>query len=679
MEINFAVIIQARENSKRLPNKVLKTFNGKTVLEIINLRLKKCKKIEKIIFAIPKNDKKILKILKKEKINYFLGSEQNVLERYYLCAKKFNIKNIIRITSDCPLIDFEIVDKMIDFYQKKRPDYLSNNLKNNFPDGLDVEIFNFNSLKEAYHKAKKTRDLEHVTFYITDRPKKFRLLNYKDTFFKSFANLRLTLDNIYDLNVIKEIFDFYKNNFYIKSEEIFRLMKIKPEIFLYNKFFQRDYGINKKYSKYSWEKSLNIIPTGNQMISKNPMSLLPFQWPLYYKKAKGIKIWTFDNKKYFDYSLMGVGTNILGYANSKINSHVKEKIDMGSMTTLNCPEEYDLAEELLKINDWAEMVRFARTGGEINSMAIRVARAATGKNKVAFCGYHGWHDWYISANISNNKNLKGHLMDGFFTSGVPDKLKNTSFAFEFNNINSLKKILFKEKDIGVVKIEVFRNHEPNKEFLREIRSICDKKNIVLIFDECTSGFRNNFGGIYQKYGINPDLVLFGKALGNGFPITACVGKRNIMENFSKSFISSTFWTERVGFVAGLATLKEMKRIRSWEKITKLGNKFRNGLRDIAKSNRLKIDISGLPALTNYEIKHENSDIYHAFISQEMLKKGFLSTQSFYASTSHNTKGINQYLDHIDKLFKIISKNLNNKNFINNLSGPLPIKPFKRMN
>jgi glutamate-1-semialdehyde 2,1-aminomutase len=675
---SFTAIVQARENSSRFPGKVLEKINGITIIEIIFKRLKLCKNLNEIIFAITKRDKKILKILKKNNIKYFIGSEKNVLKRYYECSKKYKVKNIVRITADCPLLDFNLIDQMIFSFKNKKIDFLSNNLIPTFPDGHDVEIFNFESLQRIFTIASSEIDKEHVTFPFTHKKNNFKILNYENKL-KNNVNLRLTLDNHQDLTLIRNIFEYYNFNFKINSKDIESLKKIKPEIFLENKIYKRDYGLNFKKNKFNWEDSNKIIPGGNQMISKNPMYLLPYQWPLYYTKAEGIKIWTTENLKFYDYSIMGVGTNILGYSNKNVNRHVKKCIDYGSMSTINSFEEYKLAEELIEMNPWADMVRFARTGGEINSLAIRVARASTGKNKIAFCGYHGWHDWYLSANLSNKNNLNSHLMKGFYTSGVPKYLKNTSFGFEFNNILSLKRLLKKEKDIGIIKLEIFRNYKPKLAFLKEIRKICSEKNIVLIFDECTSGFRASYGGVYKKFKIEPDIVLFGKALGNGFPITACVGKKEIMENFKKTFASSTFWSERIGFVAGLATLNEMKRVKSWERVNELGNYFRNCINQISNTNNLKIKLTGLPALTSYEIIHKNSNLFHAYITQEMLKQKILSTQSFYLSTCHSKKGIEFYVGKLDKVFKEISKNKDNKNFIDFLDGPLPKKPFSRMN
>ena len=673
-------IVQARENSSRFQNKVLKFINEKTILEIINARLKKSKNLSNIVFAIPKDDEKIRSLLIKKKIKYFLGSEKNVLERFYKCAKKYKADTIVRITADCPLVDFEILDKMIEVFLNKKPDYLSNTLELFYPDGLDIEIFNFKSLEIAFQKSKSSFYKEHVTFYITKNISKFKILNFKENKYSNNSNIRLTLDNNYDLIMINKLFSHFNYNLNITYKKISKLIQKNPEFFLENKIFKRNYGLKNEKNRYSFENAKKIIPTGNQMLSKNPNYILPFQWPLYYQKAKGCKIITIDNKKYFDFSLMGVGSNILGYSNQKIDSFVKKKIDKGSMSTLNCYEEYDLAEELLKMNDWADMVRFAKTGGEINSIAIRIARAASGKDNVAFCGYHGWHDWYLSANLKNDDNLNDHLMSGFYTAGVPKFLSNKSHPFKFNDINSIKQILSRDKNVGVIKMEVYRNTEPKISFLKSLRKICDKEGIVLIFDECTSGFRENYGGIYKRYGINPDMVLYGKALGNGYPITACVGKKEIMENANKSFISSTFWSERIGFSAGIATLNEMKKIHSWMRIKEAGRLIRTGWSKLSKKYNFEVSFSGLYALTNLEIKNENWNLINTLITQEMLRKGFLFSNSIYTSISHNKKNIDLYLNCLDAIFAKIAPFMHDKKYlIKNLKGPLPKKPFNRMN
>lgn len=330
-----------------------------------------------------------------------------------------------------------------------------------------------------------------------------------------------------------------------------------------------------------WKQAKKIIPGGTMLFSKRPELFLPNIWPTYFSKAKGCFVWDLDNQKYTDISTMSVGTNSLGYSNSKIDNAVKKAVDKGNMSSLNCSEEVFLSKKLLEINKHFKKIRFTRSGGEANSIAIRIARAASGKDNIAFNGYHGWHDWYLASNLSSKNNLNKHLLNNLKIKGVPKKLKDTVFPFEMNSFESLKKLCLK-KNVGVIKMEIFRNTKPDIKFLRKIRKFTKKNNIILIFDECTSGFRQTLGGIHNLYRVNPDILILGKALGNGYPINAILGTSKVMDYAQDSFISSTFWTERLGPVAALATLKEMKRIKSWEIISKNGKFIKKKWLEIAK-------------------------------------------------------------------------------------------------
>ena len=402
-------------------------------------------------------------------------------------------------------------------------------------------------------------------------------------------------------------------------------------------------------------KAKKIIPGGTHLLSKRPELFLPNLWPSYYSKAKDCNIWDLDGKKYTDMSHMGVGTNSLGYSNPQIDNEVHSAIKKGNMSTLNCPEEVALAEKLIELHDWADMVRFARTGGEANSISIRIARAATGRDKIAICGYHGWHDWYLSANLSDGENLGDHLIPGLNPLGVPKGLKNTVYPFQYNNIDELKTIIRENPDLAAVKMEVVRSVEPKKGYLEEVRRLCTKNNIVLIFDECTSGFRETFGGVHKKYQVFPDLCMFGKALGNGYAITAVIGKKEIMESAQKTFISSTFWTERIGPTAGLATLKEMETIKSWDIITNKGKIIKNNWRTLASNHDLNIEINGMDALAGFVIKSDDWLKYKTYITQSMLEKGFLAANVIYSSTKHSENIIEKYSENLSEVFKQINK------------------------
>jgi len=428
-----------------------------------------------------------------------------------------------------------------------------------------------------------------------------------------------------------------------------------------------------------WKNAKTIIPTGNQLLSKRSERFLPGNWPAYYKRAKGCRIWDLEDKEYLDFAQMGVGSCILGYANEEVNNAVINAINNGSMASLNSYEEVLLAEKLLDLHKWADMVRFARTGGEACAVGIRIARAASGKDKVAFCGYHGWHDWYISANIGKERNLDEQLLPGLKPNGVPRQLKNTSIPFFYNNIQSLKKVVEENNDIGVIIMEPQRNENPKNNFLQEVKSIARKIGAILIFDEVTSGFRMNNGGVHLTYNVEPDMAIFGKALGNGFPISAIIGRKEIMEAAQKSFISSTMWTERIGFVAGLKTLEIIERDKVYLDLLKYGNQINEAWNTAAEKVNLKIHISGIPQLTHITFVNEYPMESQTFYAQEMLKKGYLVGASIYATSAYSDEIIKKFAEATEDVFFGLSKYLKNNTLIDRLEGSVIEQGFKRLN
>ena len=427
-----------------------------------------------------------------------------------------------------------------------------------------------------------------------------------------------------------------------------------------------------------WQRAKRVIPGGNMLLSKRAEMFLPGHWPAYFSKAKGCRVWDLDDREYIDMSIMGIGTNILGYGHAEVDDAVLKTVASGNMSTLNCPEEVYLAERLVQIHPWADMVRLARSGGEANAIAIRIARAASGRDKVAMCGYHGWHDWYLAANLGDGENLAGHLLPGLEPNGVPQSLRGSVLPFRYNNYPELEELV-RNHDIGVIKMEVSRNLPPADEFLTKVRNLATEKGIVLIFDECTSGFRQTFGGLHKLYGVEPDMAMFGKALGNGYAITATIGRRSVMEAAQSTFISSTFWTERIGPTAALKTLEVMERERAWEYITEIGNLIGAQWKDLARHHNLPIDVGGLPAMIGFSFPLANMLKYKTLITQEMLKKGFLASTAVYVCTQHNRSVIEGYFAALDPIFALIKECENGRSVDNLLDGPVCHGGFKRLN
>jgi glutamate-1-semialdehyde 2,1-aminomutase len=675
--MKVVAIVQARMGSTRLPNKVMKLIGGTPMIELLLNRLADSKEVDQIVVATSVDYKNLQLVEHVQKIGYACeqGSENDVLERYMQAAKKHNADIVVRITGDCPLVDPGLVDEIIQRFKAENVDYFSNIVPPTFPDGLDIEVFTYDSLERAGKEALDPSDKEHVTTYLRNSGK-FVCAGMQNA--EDLSGLRWTVDEPDDFSVIENVFSYFHPRTNFTWEEVLALYHEHRELFEMNQHIARNEGATIGKGQKLWKRAKQIIPGGNMLLSKRAEMYLPDQWPAYYSRAKGCKVWDLDGNEYTDMSIMGIGTNTLGYGHPEVDDAVHKAINAGNMSTFNCPEEVFLAERLIAIHPWADMVRFARTGGEANAIAIRIARAASGKDNVAICGYHGWHDWYLSANLGDEKNLAGHLLPGLDPKGVPQNLRGTVFPFTYNNYTELE-ALVDAHDIGVIKMEVVRNMGPENNFLQRVRKLATDRGIVLIFDECTSGFRETFGGIHKKYGVEPDMAMFGKALGNGYAITATIGKRAVMEAAQSTFISSTFWTERIGPTAALKTLDIMERIKSWDIITNTGLNIRKGWQKLADQNNIKIDHWGLPSLTGFTICSENNLAYKTLITQEMLAKGFLASNCVYVCIDHSIEVLEEFFDALGPIFLQIADCENGKDIMTLLKGPISHAGFKRLN
>jgi glutamate-1-semialdehyde 2,1-aminomutase len=663
--------------STRLPGKVMHRIGGVPMIELLLRRLASSRRIAQIVVAtsVDPNNAPMVDHVRALGFRVFLGSENDVLARYAEVAEQLRPDVVVRITGDCPLVDPELVDEVIELFLASAVDYASNIQPPSFPDGLDIEVFTARALAEAASLATEAFDREHVTPFIrqSGRYRTCNLANDRDC-----SHERWTVDEIADLRVIEAVFSHFAPRTDFGWREVIALRERAPELFQANQHINRNEGSSMNTGQKLWKRAKQVIPGGNMLLSKRAEMFLPEQWPAYFSRARGCKVWDLDGREFIDVGLMGIGTNTLGYGHPEVDEAVCKTVQAGNMSTLNCPEEVFLAERLLELHPWAQMARFARSGGEANAIAIRIARAATGKEKVAICGYHGWHDWYLSANLGGESELAGHLLPGLEPRGVPASLRGTTVTFNYNDFEQLE-ALVRTHDIGVIKMEVSRNRGPQGGFLQRVRELATQRGIVLIFDECTSGFRQTYGGLHKLYGVDPDMAVFGKALGNGYAITAVIGRRALMEAAQTTFISSTFWTERIGPTAALKTLELMEREKSWERITATGHQITARWLQLAKKHELAITTSGLPALAGFAFESRNALAYKTLITQEMLAKGYLAGTAVYVCTEHSPEVIDRYFDALDPVFQLIAECERGRDVMSLLKGPVCHAGFKRLN
>ncbi|HVL68438.1 MAG TPA: aminotransferase class III-fold pyridoxal phosphate-dependent enzyme [Vicinamibacterales bacterium] len=428
-----------------------------------------------------------------------------------------------------------------------------------------------------------------------------------------------------------------------------------------------------------YRRARQRIPGGTQLLSKRPEMFLPEQWPSYYSRARGIEVWDLDGQRYLDMSYNGIGANVLGAADPDVDEAVRAAVAAGAMSTLNCPEEVELAELLFELHPWAEMVRYARSGGEAMALAVRIARARSRRDRIAFCGYHGWHDWYLAANLAEEQALDGHLLPGLQPVGVPRGLIGTALPFHYNRLDELQAIVSRHgREIGAIVMEPIRDHDPVPGFLEGVRALADEIGAVLVFDEITSGFRLNTGGAHLLHDVAPDIAVFAKAVSNGYPMAAVIGRAATMEAAQDTFISSTFWTDRIGPSAALATIRKHRRCQVAEHLVAMGRRVQQGWRDAAARTGIEIHAGGIPPLSHFSFEGPDARTAHTLFTQMMLERGYLAGKSCYLTYAHTAEAIDEYLAVVEQVFAAIVQARETTGTEALLRGPVAHSGFTRL-
>ena len=303
----------------------------------------------------------------------------------------------------------------------------------------------------------------------------------------------------------------------------------------------------------------------------------------------------------------------------------------------------------------------------------------TGKDLILFCGYHGWHDWYLSSNIADDRSLDGHLLPGLEPAGVPRHLRKTAIPFHYNDLEGFQKIFGRhQSQVAAVVMEPARNFYPKEGFLEGIRKMTSNTGVVLIFDEISSGWRSTLGGMHLKFKVTPDIAVLGKGMSNGYPMAAVIGRASVMEAAQKTFISSTYWTERIGPVAALATIRKMKKFHVPSYLTRIGVKIQEQWKTLAAKHGLKIDVGGIYPLSHFSFQSNEPLVLKTLFTQIMLQKGFLATTAFYSSYAHKEGHIAKYLKAVNEAFQMIAKAVEEGNPSRYLKGRVCDAGFERL-
>jgi len=434
-----------------------------------------------------------------------------------------------------------------------------------------------------------------------------------------------------------------------------------------------------------YETAKKLLPGGTQLLSKRPEQFAPGVWPAYFREARGCEVIDLDGRRFLDLAFMGIGACLLGYNDPDVTAAVSRRVALGSMSTLNCPEEVELAQLLLELHPWAEQVRYLRTGGEAMAAAVRIARAATGRDKVALCGYHGWHDWYLAANLPAESagpaedRLRDHLLPGLEPAGVPSGLTGTVFPFHYNRPEELEAIVEAHgDDLAAVVMEPTRGADPAPGFLETVRQLCSRCGAKLVIDEITIGFRLCRGGAHLKYGLIPDLAVFAKALGNGYPMAAIIGAADTMEACQRTFISSTYWTEGIGPAAAVATLRKLKRIDAPTHIAALGRKMRQGWEELARRYQVPLHTTGHDALVKLGFDHPDDLALQTLLTVRMLEQGFLACAAFYPSMAHESRHVDAYLAAAEPVFAELGEAVRAGDACDRVGGAVRQSGFARL-
>lgn len=680
----IVALVQARMGSSRLPGKVLMDIAGRPMLWHVVHRARRATLVHEVVVATSTNqaDEAIESFARANGVACYRGSEHDVLDRFYQGARQAGADVIVRVTADCPLLDPTIMDKVIVRYLSGDVDYVTNTLTETYPDGLDAEVMSFWVLEEAWKEARLPSEREHVTPYVHNSTR-FRVANVENRDFPQAGSMRWTVDEPQDLDFVRAVYTrLGAQGQEFGFEDVLRLLEREPQLMDLNKGITRNAGYFRSLannppvaarplkldrSRELRKRAERLIPSCSQTFSKGPTQYVQGVAPAFLARGQGSHVWDVDGNEYIDYP-MALGPVILGHNYPAVTEAVDRQAVEGTSFSLPHPLEVEVAELLVEMLPCAEMVRFGKNGSDATSGAVRVARAFTGRDVIACCGYHGWQDWYVGTTTRSK--------------GVPEAVRRLTVPFEYNNIASLERIFEEHQgEVAAVIMEPVGVVEPRDTFLQQVADLTRREGAVFIYDEVVTGFRLARGGAQEYYGVLPDLACVGKAMANGYPVAAVVGRRDIMALFDEVFFSFTFGGEMVSLAAAKATLQIIRDEPVIEHLWTQGRRLQDGYNELARRFDLPriTECIGLPPRTVAVFRDdqgEESLLRKSLFQQECLLRGILFSGNHNLCYSHSAADIDMTLSVYEQAMAVLADAVRNRDERTQLRGE-PVQPVFR--
>jgi len=637
-------IVQARMGSTRLPGKVMADIAGHPAIWWTLTRARRATGIDALWVACSEApaDDALAAFASGLGLPVHRGDEHDVLGRFAAVAQKTNAAAIVRLTGDCPLADPDVIGRAIAKFAAGGADYVSNHLVRSYPDGLDVEVFSRKALDRADAEASLPFLRQHVTPYIHGRLKDrlpwggfttAQIVHEVD-----FSHLRWTLDEPDDLAFLRRLVPMLPDDFHWL--DAVAAMTRDPDLFWINRRHRLNAGSARDLalgtptarrfdrSNQLFARAAETNPLASQTFSKSYQQWVKGASPLFLESGAGCRVVDPDGNVYIDY-LQGLMANVLGYGDPDVDAAIRAQLEKGMSFSLASTIEADLAERLVRAIPCAELVRYGKNGSDATSAAVRLARAYTGRDKVAVAGYHGWHDWYIG---TTSRYL-----------GVPAAVRALSDSFPFNNADALAEMLAREpKAYAAVILEPAGVVAPAPGFLERLRELTRHYGVILIFDEIVTGFRIHRGGAQAYYGVTPDLAAFGKSMANGMPISAVVGRRAVMAKMDDIFFSGTFGGEALSIAAAIATIDKLEREGAVERLWARGKALMAASNAIFEKHGcgfLRFGGDGWwprLAVTNPPVEGK---LATSLLRQEFVAAGLLLASSYNLCLPHDTDAV----------------------------------------